>query len=271
MTPQTPNPDGTTDPVTGAPATTVSQAPPPATSQQPATLHPDVYAPDGKRWRDKFYGQDGAIQKLQKDMATTAGAYDHTIAGLQEQLTVRDSQISTLQAGQANIQAQADSIPTLNQTITELQGQVGLVDKYRALTEYPDLLNIQVEETVPATEPGGTPTTRSVNPLLSLVESSSLPPDQLKAQLAQLATFYRTPAPAPTGPAAPAPTTATPPPPGPPAIPSPAVPADQNTVEYWRGRALKAHERLISGDVTARHDERDAWEKMRELEKAAKS
>jgi len=269
MTGQTLNPDGTTSVPTGAPAATPGQSPDPATSQQPASLHPDVYAPDGKRWRDKFYGQDGAISKLQNDAARAAGIHDQTIAGLQEQLRIRDSQIATLNTSSANAQAQIDSIAGLNQTITELQARAGLVDTYRALTEYPDLLNVQVEESVPATEPGGEPTTRTVNPLLALVESSNLPPDQLRAQMAQLATFYRTgqqqqPA-APPAPVAPG----LAPIPGPPAVPSPATPLAQNTVAYWRQRALEAQGRMIEGDAVARTEHREAWEKVRELEKAA--
>ena len=58
------------DLTTGAPAATNPPAQPPASPTKtaiPSFASDEIYAPDGKKWSDKFHGSSGALKQVQAE------------------------------------------------------------------------------------------------------------------------------------------------------------------------------------------------------------
>lgn len=239
-----------------APAVPSSLAPP--SSSQPTTtttpgLDPLIFSPDGKKWSDVAHGQRGHISQLRAEREELAGKLNAQIETLRGTVTEKEQSLSQLQAELQSRAKELEAVPALLDQIKELEQRASLADKYRMLAEYPRLLEIQVEETVPG-EDGGEPKTIKVNPLLNLVENSNLTGDALRAEIRRMAAFYegsrsqqeqRVQAPA---------------------SPSPAAPVEE-TAEYWYKRANELRERMntegASDELFELHNQ--AWRKYAEL------
>lgn len=248
----------------GTPIQPVTPASPPASPQPTASPYrrEDVYAPDGKRWADKFHGVDGQAKQAREAVETERAGYLEQIQGLEGNTVAAQSAIQDLTGQVTGLNEQLVQLPALQVEIDKLTKAAALAEKYRMLAEHPDLLQIQVEEEVPGGE-GEEPTTVTYNPLLRLVETSTLEGDELRTEMQRFSKFYA----AQSGQTQQKPAS-----PGQPLLPpSPQPAGDVDTVEYWKGKAMEVQERINAGDMSqeARTEFRENWAKVRELEAAA--
>jgi uncharacterized phage infection (PIP) family protein YhgE len=186
-------------PVAVPPAPSPAPAPAPLKGQ---TFDPgDVYAEDGKRWKDKFNGLRGSMKQLETGYQEQVGGLEQQIRGLQDQLSQAQATAGTLNAQIEQLRGSEAQVAALQQTVAELQGQANRAERFRILMNQPRLLNVRVEEQVPG-ENGAEPTTRIVNPFLDLVEKSDLEGEALQTLLNQMASAIPVPqqAPAPLAP-----------------------------------------------------------------------
>jgi len=206
--------------------------PAPSPTSVPPTSQPDVYSPEGQKWRDKYHGTAGYIEQLKRQNAEQLGQLQAQLDTAQEAVRQRDIAISSLNDKIQQLQGQVAGIPQLQQEIESLKKTAGLAGKYRLLAEYPEVLSVKVQEEQTAAD--GTKTTVEVNPLLTLIEHSALEGEPLRAEIGRLARFYRQPA-------TPLPAT----PPGMPPIPTPATPVTQESAEHWYKLAMAEHDKVV--------------------------
>lgn len=231
----------------------------PPVSPTPPALNPDVYCPeDGKRWKEKFYGAQGALKQIRTEATEKVGAAEQQVLSMTEALQQRDATLATLGGQNTELSEQIAAIPELQGQIEQLTQQAARADLYQVLMGYPQLLSMTAQQTVPAETEGGEPTTITVNPVLQLVETSNMSVDQLKVTLDQFLQAL----PQQTGNnQARSPVTS-------PATPSPPAPGGPATDDVLLARAKAAQERLNSGDVSpeAMEEHRAAWAALREAQ-----
>jgi len=248
--------DGNAAPaVTPVPAVTTPTPPPSGQQTTSSKPNSDVVDADGKKWKDKFYGREGAIGQLQKEKAELEGMFKTRLDSAQQQLDERDASILVLQTQVGDLQPQIEAIGDLQEQIDNLSKEAGLATKYKILTEYPTLLGMQVEEEIPA-EGEGEPTKVLVNPLVNLVENSTLEGDALRAEIARLATLYSS-----------VPQQETPPPAAP-VAPTPAEPV-QDSPQFHYNKAMEIKDRMNSGEGGLMDEFREAWEQYNKSNAAA--
>ncbi len=247
-TPTTTGADGTT------PATTPVQVTTPPQSQPQQQLPPTVDPSDGKLWKDKFHGTQGRIRQIEAQYAQQEGALQAQMEGLQNTLRERDATIATLQQQVQQAGTQLEAVPGMQEQITTLQHQSALAERYKAAMQYPTLLNAQVE--VERTTEDGQTVTERVNPLLNLIENTTLEGDALTATLRQMATALpgqqtvSTPTPVMEG-----------------AVPPSPEPVEDE-LSALRKQAQDIQDRINDGDHTAWNEQGPIWQKIRELELA---
>lgn len=249
MTEQTQDPTQTTP--AAAPATPVPAAPAPSPVPATTTLDPDIFGPDGKRWKDKAIGARGWVKQIEEKAAGEKGQLEAQIAGLTGQIGERDTAITQLTAQMSTLTETAGAIPALQEQIEQLQQQAVVAEKYRIALEFPALLALQTEEVVKDEE--GNEQTEVHSPMLALIESSSLDQAGLRDQLKQLAAALPQATPQPIQ----SPVTGG-------ATPSPAAPAAGQGSGHWYETAMKLQARMNTGEQGLFEQFSDAWSKRAE-------
>jgi hypothetical protein len=248
----------------GTTAANVTYTQPPQASQ-PTGLNPDIWAPDGKRWKDKYHGRDGAIAQLQQEKEVTRGQLETKIDSLSQTILEKDGQVEKLNVRLKALEEEAGTIPTLLEQLSEKEKEAGLAAKYRLLAEYPRLLEIQVDEEVPV-EGQEEPTIVRVNPFLNLVEHTNLDGDALRAEIQRLSKFFDSQMQAAQqvqqGDRPPAPTT-----------PAPAAPAEDTRESLYR-KAMSLKQQMIEGgtDMLSEADWAEfhnTWDQIRKFDRAS--
>lgn len=261
--PTTQDPTGTTTaPVTHtAPPAPVTAPPPPAPTQA-LYAQEDVYAPDGKKWRDKFHGREGYVKQKEAGWLSDKGSLTARLETLQQAIGERDATIASLTGQIGSLTETSGTIPALREEIATLKLEAAKAGKYQVAMRYPALLSLRAEEEVPLPEgQEGEPTKVTTNPVLDLIESSGLDSVQLELTLRRMVTAMSVPSiQPPAGPAAVLP-----------AVPSPVEPVAGGDKEAWIARAKEAQARVNAGEIGAWDDFEAAAQKIRELEVAEAS
>jgi hypothetical protein len=248
----TADPTPTVQPVPQAAAPV--QAPP--ASQPSVSSQDDVYAPDGKLWKDKFWGAQGALKQTQQQKEEATGGYEQQLLALAQTVKERDAAIATLNQQVEQLRDQIGTIPGLQDNINELTQKATMAERYQLLFEFPQVHNLWIEQTVQG-EDGAEPTTQRVNPVLQLVETSQMPMDQLRTTLQQFVASLPTAA-SPGEDRSPVTS---------PAIPTPTTPQTSADSDAWT-RITAAQDALNNspGDPAAIKEHQDAWDAYRELD-----
>jgi len=235
------------------PATSPSSAVPqpvPPVSQKATGLNPDVYASDGKRWSDKFYGAQGALKQVQEQAAQATGGLEQQILQLTQAVQERDATIASIMKQRDGAMEQASTIPDLQKQIETLSSEAARAEKYRLFWEFPSVASMRVERTVEP-EDGGEAQTVVTNPVLELIETSTMPLDQLRATLQQFVTALPQKA-ASTAEQRPSAST--------PSTPTPAMPTSPSVDDAW-ARVVAAQEKYQSDpSPEADREHQEAWE-----------
>lgn len=231
------------------PVLPVTSAVPPL-SPQTSGSNPDIFCPeDSKKWKDKFYGAQGALKQVQASSAGKVGGLGQQVTELTQTVAEKDATIAATQLQLVTLQEQIKQIPDLRGQVGTLTQQAARADRYQLLMEFPHLLGLRVEQMI-AGEEGEEPETTTVNPVLQLVEASTLSLEQLRVTLQQFSATLPTATPDATpvsrvlAPAMP---------------PSPA-PAGAGGDALW-ARVQGAQMKLNSGDYSqeAQREHQEAW------------
>ena len=228
--------------------TTDTSTPPTATvaSPQPAQglERTDVFADDGKTWKSKFEGLKGSSLQSDARRRDMQVEFDKQLGQMTATIRTKDSTIAQLNTEIAAKDALIDTIPGLKEQMEALQAEASKADKYRAMMTFPELLSVMYTET---TDNGEVTT----NPILSLIENSTLEGDALNTMIAQLAGALpsaQTPiTPVTTG-----------------VIPTP-TPVETETVESLQAQADAAHQRANAGEEGALEEMLAIYDKQRKL------
>jgi hypothetical protein len=205
-----------------------------------------VYDSDGKPWRQKYHGLRGTLMQTERDAGERIGQLEAQLESTQQQVQSLLSEKESLTDKVATADEEVARIPVLQSQIEDLTKQATLADKLKlVVNEAPNLLALEVEEETPGEGEDAEPQTVKVNPIMRLIENSTLQGDELRAEVQRLGKLYQQ-APKPAGEPA-APST--------PSIPSPAEPSEPDA-NYWRNKAMEARERLNRGE--------DAWKEHQE-------
>ncbi len=241
--------EGTTETPPAAPQTPPATTPPqPPASPKPG-LDPAVYAPDGKTWKDKYFGEQGRRQQVENQSATQAGSLEAQLEAAQRDVKVKEAEIARLSATIADQEQKIAAIPELQGQIDALTPQASRASRLELLTQFPSLLAVQVEEQY-TPEGAEEPQTRQVNPFMSLINNTTLEGDALAQELRRMSTAIGT-----SPDAAPPPVVAG-------AVPPPAAPAPTSGAEALRAKAMEWH-RLVTNGVTRTEDGKDPLEEER--------
>jgi hypothetical protein len=222
-------------------------------------LNPDIYCPDdGKKWKDKFYGAQGALKQTRTEAAEKVGAAEQQVLSVTETLQQRDATLATLTGQNTELSEQIAAIPQLQGQIEQLTQQAARADLYQVLMGYPQLLEMTAQQTVPADKDGEEPTTITVNPVLQLIETSNMSVDQLKVTLDQ---FLQALPQQTEGGQVRSPVTSA-------ATPAPPAPGGPATDDALWTRVQAAQGRMNSGDNSpeALEEHRAAWAAYREAQ-----
>jgi len=244
----TPTPTG--DPV----APPAQPATPPTQPPASPTVDSKIFAPDGKTWKDKFFGEQGRRQQVENQSATHAGSFEAQLETAQRDGQIKDAEIARLNASIAELTNQTGAIPDLRTQVEALTPQAARAARLEILMGYPSLVAAQVEEEF--TPEGGEPQKRMVNPFLNLVNSTGLEGQALVTELGRLSAAIGTPATPPAVVAG--------------AVPPPASPAPGNDAESHRANAMKWHQYVVNGVIRTDdgkdplEEERKAWAAMEE-------
>jgi len=216
----------------------------------------DVFAPDGKKWKDKYHGAQGYVKQKEAGWLTDKGSLDAQVETLRQTTAERDATIASLTGRVSSLTETSGTIPALQEEIAKLKLDAAKASKYQVAMRYPTLLSLRVEEEVPLPE-GQEGTTKVVtNPVLDLIESSGLDSVQLELTLRRMVAAMSVP-----GVQLPAtPTTVSP------AVPAPVEPIAGDDKAAWIAKARDAQARVNSGSVDAWKDFEKATQKIRELE-----
>lgn len=224
----------TTTPVADSAPSAQPIAPPVAPPSSPQT-NPEVYAPDGKKWADKYWGIQGALKQTQQQSAQDTGSLEQQVLQLTQSVQQRDAMIKALTEEREALREQAGSIPGLQEEIGQLSQQAQRADRYQMLLEFPELHSLRVEQ---LQEDGADPQTVLVNPVLQLIETSQMPLDQLRTTLQQFVSTLPSTVEAPRSPVTS------------PAIPKPSTPKVNERDELWE-KVQAIHQRINTGDSSA--------------------
>lgn len=143
-----------------------------------------VYAPDGKQWKEKFHGQRGRAQQLESEYQDKIGALEKQLEDLKGTVGQKDSSIEQLNTRLGEATERLQDLQALKDRVPELEQKARITDRYRALMEYPELLNAQVKDVVK--DEDGEEHEMVFNPILSFVENTTLEGDALRAEINRL-------------------------------------------------------------------------------------
>jgi len=252
----------TADPATQStpPAYAHTASPSPAPTQVPYA-NEDVFAPDGKKWKDKYHGAQGYVKQKEAGWLADKGSQEAQLETLRQTIAERDATIASLTGQVSSLTETSGTIPALQEEIATLKLDAARAGKYQVAMRYPTLLSLRAEEEVPLPE-GQEGTTKVVtNPVLDLIESSGLDSVQLELTLKRMVAAMSAPGiQMPT-----APTTVSP------AVPTPVEPVVGDDKAAWIAKAKAAQARVNSGDLAAMGDFEEASLKIRELQVRAAS
>jgi len=216
---------------TPAPTSAATGPDPLATSRQMREQGTDLNQVD---WMAKYNGAVGAFNQRLSALTEENERLKVQVADLASQVTQRDT-------AYASVKTQADSLPTIQQQLTDAQkasnDAQGLIEKQKLLMEFPNLLTAPVEA-------------GKSNPFVELVMGSTLPSDKLREQLAAMGSLM------PQKSAA-NPATGGSPPPAPPASTGGSDKAS------YRKQAMDWHQKFIDSgrtDLEASAKEQEAWD-----------
>jgi hypothetical protein len=205
------------------------------------------------------------MKQVQKEHMDKIAELQTQIDTLSVGVAERDTTIVNLTSQVDSLAGPAEQVPQLTEQIQELTKKAAKADKYRMLMAHPQLLQMQVEQPVEPAGEGEEPTTRTVNPLLELVESSDMSGEALQATLSQLVAAMPS-----VGPLPQAIQQGSPPPTQPPPMaPAPGEPLNTNDIESWYAKAREAHQLLNTGDMSAQQAFNEAWDNINRLNAAS--
>lgn len=194
-----------------------------------------VYDDDGKPWREKFHGLAGRTQQLESELQKAQQEYQGAQKELQAELGKRESTIEELSSKLTGAGEQLGALQDLKDRIPELETKARRAEKLEAILEYPTLATLQVADKVKTDE--GEEHELLVNPVMNLVQNSTLEGEALRAELRRLNELYQKAGKLPeTTPQSQSVTGG--------AAPSPGEPVEQ-TPEYWEEKAREAHRKSI--------------------------
>lgn len=202
----------------------------------------DVFADDGKTWKSKFEGLKGSSMQSDARRRDAQAESEKQLGKLTATIGTKDSTIAQLNTEIAAKDALIDTIPDLKEQAEALQVEAAKADKYRAMMTFPELLAVMHTETADDGE------VTTSNPVLSLIENSTLEGDALTTMIAQLAGAL---------PSAQTPVTTG-------VIPTPA-PVETETVESLQAQADAAHARANAGESGAREEMLAIYDKQRKI------
>ena len=237
-------------------ATTATTPPVPSTGStsapSPGYNRNDIFADDGKMWKAKFHGANGAAQQTQARFRDERLVLEQQTQDLTTTISERDATIEALNTTIAAHELALKTVPELQEQIARQNTEITRSNKYRAMLDYPALVSARVTEVV--TNEDGTEREVHTNPFLTLIEHSTLEGDLLQAELKRLASAQmasvttRSSVPITTG-----------------VIPTPA-PAETVTKETLQAQADAAHAAMVAGDGSKMKEMIDAYAQMGKLE-----
>jgi len=222
------------------------------TAPGPGFDRADVFDDAGKTWKSKYFGAQGATQQADARFRDERATFNQQITDLTATIGQRDATIEALNAQISAQEAIAATVPELQTQIETLQADTARANKYKALMGYPGLLSVQVTEDV--TDGDGVTSQVTVNPILRLIESSTLEGATLEAELRRLASVQQS-AQIATTPTVPLTSGASPNP----------SPPETVTIESLQAKADDARARAGAGDREARGEMIAAFEEIRKL------
>lgn len=230
----------------------------------------DIFAKDGSMWRDKFNGAQGQIGNLNNQISRLKQEMEDMGGGHSSELQAKDDQISQLQSEIDQLQQTTGTIPGLQEQLEQLKPKAVMADRYRMVMRYPGVLNLSVEEEVQV-EGEDEPQVVSVNPVLQLIETTTLEGEALEQAVKRLARLHGQSVATQLEDVEPVATPAGGPAFNSPAPPSPAGPSEESA-QFWYDKAIEykgiANE---TGDKEAMEKMREAFQKHEELLKAQMS
>ena len=216
------------------------------------TNNPLIYDENGKKWVDKFWGASGSLKNLKSENSELQDQLEE-IRGKLEEETGKQTK---LKEQLADISTKVARISDLEDELADKDERIRTLTRYQVLTEYPELLEFEVEEEVE--NENGEVVVNKTNPLLDLVGSSGLNEDHLRQRLEVLAKGFggltqKDKSQDTMGPASPAPSETT----------------SQDDLEAAYQRAVEAMNALNTGDQSpqAKREYTEAWEEYNKLKR----
>jgi uncharacterized coiled-coil protein SlyX len=246
--------DNTTTENDAATTTVTAPSQPPSVGPSDSRL---IFADDGKTWRDKFHGAQGLAQQLKGKHEKELGDIQKQIEELQGLVSEKNGSIAQLTDKLSGAAEQLGELQALRERLPELENQARVTERYRALMEYPELLNLQQTDVVKTDD--GEEVEMVFNPVIDLVESTTLEGDDLRAAIKRLSSAFGNSQHTVTSDSNDEVT------PG--AAPAPGEPVEQDA-DYWRDKAQGYHAELKAdpdnNDLMGKMVE--AYAKAREIE-----
>ena len=135
-------------------------------------------------WKAKYHGLRGSFEQYKKNTERELNTLREALDSLKSQVAERDGVIEELKRQVEELGGKAKDANTLREQVEALRQRADLAGKYEALMQFPELLDLQVEETVKRDD--GSEEVVKTNPALRLVETSTLSGDELRAVLEQM-------------------------------------------------------------------------------------
>ncbi len=216
------------------------------------TSNPLIFDENGKKWVDKYWGASGSLKNLKSENNDLQAQLEE-IQGRLEEETGKQTK---LKEQLAEISTKVARISDLEDELADREERIRTLTRYQVLTEYPELLDFEVEEEVEGEN--GEVVVNKTNPLLDLVGSSGLDEEHLRQRLKVLAKGVGGLAKKDTsqdtmGPASPAPSETT----------------SQDDLEAAYQRAVDAMNTLNTGDSSpqAKREYTEAWDEYNRLKR----
>lgn len=143
-----------------------------------------VYSDDDKLWREKYTGQKGRADELERELNKMRESRETALNELKTEIEKRESKIEELSGKLTNAGEQLGELQALKDQLPELEQQARRAAKLERVLEYPDLVNKQVTDLIETED--GQEVEMKVNPVMNLVLNSNLEGDELTAELERL-------------------------------------------------------------------------------------
>ena len=250
----------TTMAVESAPETTMSVDTSTMPTVQPSFSRELVYAPDGKRWIDKYNGLKGRLMQVEAESAESTGKLEAQLDSLRQRLQETAASAESYKTEAEKISELQEKIDALGEEKKALSTKADRVDQYEVLFRYPHILDKQVEKEIPDPDDPEKTMKVKVNPLLNLVESTTLTGEALEEQVQMIAAMFSNEQSVEAAPKKRSPTDA--------AIPSPGEPVSSEA-DIIQGEIDKLNRQMRqSGTMSPGmwQQQQELYDKLRQLE-----